>query len=331
VNTRTGLTLGKYAPLHKGHEHVITTALKEMDHVIVIIYNASDVTGIPTWKRADWIHRIFPEVEIIIAEDGPQETGYTHQIIETQNNYLKYILEGRVIHSFYSSENYGYYVSRALNCNNRIVDIKREIVPINAAKIREIKNIQMMKQFVSKCVYDDIKPKYYFIGAPSTGKTTISRRCADVFAGSYCKEYGSDYWFSFQKDHRLSIKDLENIAIGHNNLENVISTENKEAVFVDTNVITTFSYAIYYFGNASSILADILQSSLYKYRHLFLCDDDIPFDDTWDRSGPESRGKIQDINKRVLEQNRIKYIILSGSLEKRIGKVMNYIQKENMQ
>lgn len=330
MNIKTGFTLGKYAPFHKGHEYVITTALKEMDHVIVIIYNASDVTNIPTWKRADWIHSIFPNVEIIIAEDGPRETGYTSEIIESQNNYLKHILEKRNIHSFYSSEKYGYYVSKALNCNNRIVDIKREMIPINATRIREIKNIQLIKEFVSKSVYDDIKPKYYFIGAPSTGKTTISQKCADIFDGSYCKEYGRDYWFQFQKEHRLSMKDLENIAIGHNNLEDNISTEYKNCVFIDTNVITTFSYALYYFKEASPLLVDVLQYSLYKYGRLFLCDEDIPFDNTWDRSGPESRGKIQNINRAVLEQNRMEYVILSGSLEKRIETVKDYIQKENV-
>jgi NadR type nicotinamide-nucleotide adenylyltransferase len=324
MSAKTGFTLGKYAPFHKGHEYVITTALREMDHVIVIIYNASLVTGIPTRKRADWIHRVFPEVEIIISEDGPQETGYTPEIIEKQNEHLKTLLRGRNIHSFYSSEKYGYYISRALCCNNRLVDLKREKVPINATKIRDIKSVQTIKEFVSKCVYDDIKPKYYFIGAPSTGKTTVSTKCADVFGGSYCKEYGRDYWFRFQKDHRLSMRDLENIAVGHNNLEDAACAGDNDCVFIDTNVITTFSYALYYFGKASSVLIDILQSSLYKYTHLFLCDEDIPFDDTWDRSGPKSRKEIQDINKTVLEQNRLDYVVLSGHPEKRIETVKDY-------
>jgi cytidyltransferase-like protein len=115
---KTGLTLGKYAPFHKGHEYVIETALNEMDYVIVIIYNASDVTEIPTIKRAEWLQEIFPDAEIIIAENGPQETGYTREIIEKQNVYIKNLFHGKKIHTFYSSENYGQYVSDALNSNN---------------------------------------------------------------------------------------------------------------------------------------------------------------------------------------------------------------------
>jgi len=327
MNNKIGFTLGKYATFHKGHEHVISTALNEMDHVIVIIYNASDVTDIPTINRAGWIKNIFPKVEIIIAEDGPQETGYTPEIIEKQNEYLKNVLKGINIHSFFSSENYGFHVSKALNCCNRIVDIERKIVPISGSEIRKSENIISIKKFVSKCVYDDIKPKYYFIGAPSTGKTTISQKCAEVFNGSYCKEYGRDYWFKYQKDHRLSMEDLENIAIEHNNLENNISSEDKDYVFIDTNIITTFSYALYYFGEVSPILTNILLSSLYKYKYLFLCNEDIPFDNTPDRSGPESRNKIQNINKMVLERYKLKYTVLYGTLEKRIENIREHIKK----
>jgi NadR type nicotinamide-nucleotide adenylyltransferase len=323
---KVGLTLGKYAPFHKGHEYVIETALKEMEYIIVIIYNASDFTEIPTIKRAEWIQNIFPNnVEIIIAEDGPQETGYTKEIIEKQNAYIKNILQGKKIHTFYSSESYGQYVSDALNSNNRIVDLKRLKYPINATMIR--KNHKKWKQFVSKCVYDTIKVKYYFVGAPSTGKTSISKYCSKLFSGAYCHEYGRDYWFKFQKDHRLSMSDLEIIAVEHDKLEEKTFTLENDSTFIDTCVLTTFSYALYYFGKTSKKLRNILDNSLYKYKNVFLCDEDIPFEDTWDRSGPKSRAIIQDINKDILEQYGINYILLSGSPEDRLQTVKDYITK----
>jgi NadR type nicotinamide-nucleotide adenylyltransferase len=328
---KTGVTLGKYAPFHKGHEYVISTALKEMDHVIVIIYNASNVTAIPAKTRAKWIQKIFPDVEVVIAEDGPQDTGYSREIIEKQNTFLRNLLRGRDIDAFYSSENYGIHVSKALNCKNRAVDIERTVVPISANMIRESKNIAAMKKYLSKCVYDTVKPKYYFLGAPSTGKTTISRVCADVLHGSCCVEYGRNYWFKFQKDHRLSMEDLEEIAAGHTKLEEKICEEETDFTFIDTNILTTYCYALYYFKESSKLLLDMLKDSLYKYEHIFLCDEDIPFDDTWDRSGPRSRGILQEINKRALEQYGLKYILLSGTLEKRLELVKEYIGKEILQ
>ena len=44
---KRGLTLGKYAPLHRGHQLVIETALSEMDETIFINYFAPDSTNIP--------------------------------------------------------------------------------------------------------------------------------------------------------------------------------------------------------------------------------------------------------------------------------------------
>jgi nicotinamide riboside kinase len=127
------------------------------------------------------------------------------------------------------------------------------------------------------------------------------------------------------------MNDLENIAVGHTNLEEKICEEDTDLVFIDTNVLTTYCYALYYFGKTSSMLTDILNNSFYKYKHIFLCNDDIPFDDTWDRSGPASRTGLQKINKMVLEQYGLDYILLSGTLEERIKTVKRYAQKEASQ
>ena len=37
-----GFTIGKFAPLHKGHQLVIETAIQEMDEVYVVIYDTTD-------------------------------------------------------------------------------------------------------------------------------------------------------------------------------------------------------------------------------------------------------------------------------------------------
>ena len=64
--SKVGLTLGKYAPFHKGHQYVIETALEENDEVIVVIYN-TDVIPIPLYVRANWIRTLYPQVTVIEA------------------------------------------------------------------------------------------------------------------------------------------------------------------------------------------------------------------------------------------------------------------------
>lgn len=55
MSSTHGLTLGKYAPFHKGHQYVIETALAEMDEVTVIIYDAPETTFVPLSVRSRWI------------------------------------------------------------------------------------------------------------------------------------------------------------------------------------------------------------------------------------------------------------------------------------
>lgn len=65
----------------------------------------------------------------------------------------------------------------------------------------------------------------------------------------------------------------------------------------------------------------IVENNVYKYKNVFLCNDDIPFDDTWDRSGIGSREKLQEINIQLLERYNIKYKLLFGSIENRLKQI----------
>ena len=44
---KIGFTIGKFAPFHKGHQYLIETALKEVDKLIVVVYDTK-VTNVPT-------------------------------------------------------------------------------------------------------------------------------------------------------------------------------------------------------------------------------------------------------------------------------------------
>lgn len=321
-----GVTLGKYAPLHKGHELLIRTAISEMDQVIVIVYNASDVTKIPTEIRANWVRKLFPSALVIIAEAGPQETGYTEEIKLKHENYLKRLLSEYDIHSFYSSEPYGDHVSKALNCRNRVVDIHRSSYPVSSSMIRE--HVLEYRHMVSEIVYSDIKPRLAFVGGPSTGKSTLVLVCANELQGDYCREYGRDYWMLHQTDHRLSMWDLEQIARGHLVLEDTSARGIGDRLFVDTTALTTLAYAYYYFGKASQALIDTFTKSLYRYSLYILCAPDIPFEDSWDRSGPGSREKLHQICLDLLQEHKLKYCQIGGTLSERVASV-KIIMEEN--
>lgn len=311
--------MGKYAPFHRGHGLVIETALSEMDLVLVLIYN-SHLTSIPLKKRADWIRRIYPErVKVIEAYDGPEETGYSPEIKRKQEAYVLKKLTGWQIHSFYSSEPYGEHMSRALGCRNRQVDCQRLQFPISATLLRE--DPYTYRRFLSPEVYFDHVIKVVFHGAPSTGKTTISEALARKFHTAWMPEYGREYWEKHEVDRRLSPRQLLEIACEHRKRELRDVYEARDFYFIDTCALSTYHFALDYHGTALPELCRLADEAGSRYDLHILCGDDIPYDDTPDRSGEVYRSRFQKRFEKDLQKRQIPYILLTGSLEERIEKV----------
>ncbi|KAF9127321.1 hypothetical protein BGX30_014852 [Mortierella sp. GBA39] len=92
-------------------------------------------------------------------------------------------------------------------------------------------------------------------------------------------------------------------------------------LFVDTNAITTYMFALDYHGRAPELLTRLALENAGRYDLFFLCEDDIPYDDTWDRSGDQKRHVFHKQIIADLKERRIPYIPLRGSLEERIKQV----------
>ncbi len=315
---KTGLTLGKFAPLHAGHQFLIETALKEVDELTVIIYD-TDVIEVPLHMRARWIKTLYPSVTVIEAWDGPQ--GYSHQreYEIKEENYVLGLLGGKPVTHFYSSEYYGGHMSRALGAIDRRVDDHRQMVPISATQIRE--NPFQNRRLISDVVYRDLITKVVFLGAMSTGKSTITEALAKRHHTCFASEYGRDYWAAHQIDRRIRLEAFDEIAVGHIAQEDEAILQADKYLFVDTNAITTYMFALDYHGHALALLTQLARENAQRYDLFFLCDDDIPYDDIWDRSGEQKRAVF---HKRIvadLNERNIPYITLRGSLEARMKHV----------
>jgi NadR type nicotinamide-nucleotide adenylyltransferase len=320
-----GLTLGKFAPLHKGHQLVIETALAEMDEVSVIIYDAPEITPIPLNIRSTWIKKLYPRVKVIEAWDGPTEVRDTPEIKRKHEKYIIEQLKVSDITHFYSSEFYGEHMSIALGAINRLVNPSRNIIPVSGEKIRQ--NPFLYREYISPIVYQDLITNIVFLGAPSTGKTTIASKMADEYKTVWMPEYGREYWESNQINRRLSLEQLVEIAEGHLERENKLLYQANQYIFVDTNAITTFMFSMSYHQSALDRLAELANLAQSRYDIFFLCDTDIPYDDTWDRSGDVNRKIFQKQIIGDLIARKIPFIVLSGDLETRIEKVKKVLGK----
>src|SRR5688572_23637825 len=127
--TSKGLTLGKFGPLHRGHQLVIETGIAATDEMTVVIYDAPE-THIPLSVRSSWIKQLYPNVRVLEAWDGPTEVGYTPEIMAAHERYLIDRLGLTDITHFFSSEPYGAHVSRALGAIDRRVDEARSHYPV---------------------------------------------------------------------------------------------------------------------------------------------------------------------------------------------------------
>lgn len=315
----TGLTLGKFAPLHRGHQHLIETALQEVDEVVVIIYEAKEVTPVPLSVRALWISKLYPSVEVILASNGPTEVGYTDEIKRSHEQYVIGLLRGRKITHFYSSEPYGEHMSQALGAVNRVVDQQRVTFPVSGTVIRNAP--EKYTAFLHPDVYKDLITNIVFLGAPSTGKSTITEACARHFNTVCMPEYGREYWEQHNVDRRLTAEQLVDLARGHIEREDRKLMEASRYLFTDTNAITTFMFSHYYHGHALPGLADLARLAENRYQLVFLCDTDIPYDDTWDRSGDANRKAFQQQIRADLEKRNIPFKLLSGTVDERVRTV----------
>lgn len=151
---KIGFTIGKFAPLHKGHQYLIEKGLREMDKFYVVIYE-TDVTKISIETRANWIKKMYPEAELIYAKNPPNQYGLDEESVKIQTDYLKEILKGIMVTHFYNSEPYGKFVARDLKIKEVQVDRKREKYPISGTAIR--KGIDENESYIEKMVYNDLK------------------------------------------------------------------------------------------------------------------------------------------------------------------------------
>ena len=82
-------------------------------------------------------------------------------------------------------------------------------------------------------------------------------------------------------------------------------------------------FSQYYHQAASPRLIELANIAQSRYDLVFLCDIDIPYDDTWDRSGYVNREILQKQIYVDLIVRKIPFFDLSGNLSMRVTQIGN--------
>jgi NadR type nicotinamide-nucleotide adenylyltransferase len=173
--------------------------------------------------------------------------------------------------------------------------------------------------------------KIVFLGGPSTGKTTLCESLAKELGTITVPEYGREYWITHQVDRRLTPEQLLHIAKIQNQWEDQATSRANKFLFCDTSAFTTWHFALHYHQTALPELESLAKACWQRYDLVVLCDDDIPYDDTWERSGDANRNEFQAFNRQYLKENGIKHILVSGNLKQRTQAVLTSLGVTTME
>jgi len=170
-------------------------------------------------------------------------------------------------------------------------------------------------------VETDVVEKVVFVGAESTGKSTLVEHLAREFDTVYVPEIGRFVWE--EKKGRLDVGDYVDIAIKHRQAEAEAAARAKRYLFVDTSALTTLLLG-YCFGHIQEAPAELLRYAddcKQRYAHHFVCADDIPFEQDGVRESEDWRTRIQQLVLDDLDARGIPYTIVRGTVEERAEQV----------
>jgi HTH-type transcriptional regulator, transcriptional repressor of NAD biosynthesis genes len=372
VYKSTGLVVGKFAPFHSGHKFVINTALEKMDTAIVLVYSNPDFPDMPMYVRANWIRQIYKDkpVYVFTPENSPSNdaTDFTHR--EFVKNWLGQhhsILpfgSKNGIDVVYGSDDYIPGFAKHIGANHHMVDAKRSKYNISGTKVRECMKLLESKTGINEnaqWLYDEkgfydfppvpelverefrfwLQPikRIVFLGAESTGKSTLAEYIAKEFSMPFVAEYGREYYE--KKGGELDLQDYVEIAKEHRRLEDkatielakklnhyvakgssqLPSSDARGYLFIDTNAITTLFFSYYYNQGGLSELHTLANDCKSRYHHVFVCADDIPFEQDGWRDNNIWRGRMQGMVLHDLDCRGVHYTVVHGNVEKRVHQV----------
>lgn len=167
-----------------------------------------------------------------------------------------------------------------------------------------------------------------FVGAESTGKSTLAQHLAQRLGAGFVPEIGRFIWE--EKQGRLTADDYVEIAERHRDAEDTARGQAAGPwIFVDTNALTTLLLGLC-FGQVSEPVPPALlryaDDCRSRYLHHFVCADDIPYEEEPGvRENAAWRTRIQRLVLEDLARRGIAYTVLTGTLEQRAAKVMEVL------
>lgn len=331
---RRGLVVGKFAPLHLGHDLVLRQAGDECQELVILSYTRPEFPEFPPPLRESWLRELYPSARVIVldSESDPQVPENSASD-ETHRHFVAdlYIDQvGEPLDAIFTSESYGDGFTERMSERLRAaqiqshavthvsVDPARARIPISGTALRA--SIHDQRAFLPRLVYASLVKSVCFLGAESTGKSTLSEMLARRLNTSFTDEYGRTLWV--EKQGSLEFEDYLLIAREQIKKENEARANAHQYFFADTSPLTTLFYSEEYCGRSDPQLVEL---SYRAYDYVFLNQPDFPLVQDGTRAGDEFRNRQHEWYVRTLAMRGISYVSLSGGLEERVERVLEVL------
>lgn len=317
---KQGVIIGKFMPVHAGHQHLVDTARAQCERLTVMVCSLPD-EPVPGELRYNWMKELYPELDIIWSTDEVPSNPWEHPDFW---NIWKSTILARVPKPdvLFSSEKYGDELSRVLGCKHVCVDLQREKYHISGTKVRA--DPYAWWELIPPPVRAYYARRVCIVGSESTGKTTLAAALAKRFATEWVPEYAIEYLRNGNSDiHTLS--DFENIARGQLASEDAKARTANRVLFCDTDLMTTSIWSRHYLGSCPEWVQN--ESMARKYDLYLLTDIDIPWVESRWRDCGDRRKEIHDRFVKELTVRNIKFVTIQGTTpEERLDKASEAVR-----
>lgn len=334
---RRGLVVGKFAPLHRGHELLIRRALAECDEVVLVSYSKPELAGCDSERREGWLEARFPETRRLVVTDArvAERAQAADPFAEMPANdagedlhrrFVAYLCErwlGAPVDAVFTSEGYGEGFAETLTAcfrqsfpgsapvRHRAFDLERREAPISATMIRA--DPHGCRAWLAPEVYASFVERVCILGGESSGKSSLAEALARRFDTRHVREYGRELWEA--RGGSLAPEDLRAIAERQVADEEAAALGAARFLFCDTSPLTTLFYALDLFGRADPLVERLAER---RYDHVLLCAPDFPFVQDGTRRDPEFRVRQHEWYVQELGRRGIRWTEVSGALTERI-------------
>lgn len=314
---RHGLVIGKFLPPHRGHKHLIDSALARCERVSVIVCDKPEMQPFGA-LRADWLREIHPTAEVILIDDRlPADDSR----LWAENTRLILGMSPDVV---FTSEDYGEPYARFLGCDHVLVDRERVTVPCSGTLVRSSPLESL--DFLEPCVRAHYVLRVAIIGAESTGTTTLARSLAEAYDTVWVEEYGREYWMAKVQrgeENHWTEDEFVHIAEEQNRREDLAARRANRILFCDTDAFATSLWFERYLGHRSVRVEAVSEGR--RYGLTLLTGAEIPFvQDGW-RDGEAIRVRMhRRFMERLAEEGR-PYVLLEGPPEVRLARAESLV------